>query len=1425
LEAATTDLPLPDVKPVRRRRKWPWLVAACVLFVVLPFLLYLSAVAYVSFGYMNASIEQRLGRVFSSGAKVGGVKTSWLQNLQIENISVDAIDNGKPFTISSVTLDWDLPQLMAGNRIRSATINDPYLALNQDSSGKWNFSLKPTSEGKGGFDIDALNLNGGDLSIQWFNAGRLKLHGLTGSLVSAADKPSREFEIKGTLESSENISLNGVLGPGAAYQVKLSGGINFDKDLAAMMGRKLSVTGRAGCEIAAYREAMVLDSTRGGPVAFDSKLNLRNFVWNFQPGVPNGLTLNMPAQSIQLSGQLPVEFDGSSVLAVDDLKIATDGIGTLSGSAKLPLQPGSSLTMKKVSGTIDFEALNDLFRPRLLEGDYELTGKVSVSGLDMTIPMDEKAPKLKARGMIASNAAHLKIKGFGTLPACEIDGTFDWPSIKDGKLKFGDIAAIGFSLNTLNPSAENYWLGLSSGTTIHNISIDMGNILKSDIGRRVLTGMFDETKQPPTRNELPIDFEGRIDGPKLKVDVELKPGGSTGISVSKLTLSGVKLSRWPLPFAVPKKEFAGVVQKIVADLGGRHQTLALEGEVTAPPEKNEKSLITKFSTSMSTDEHGHWVPGLIKVSHMSVPVPDLDQIFSFSATTGVTGSGSIDLNDAQFDPRSGDMEATMSLDKASLKLNLSKEVQAILFEAAKMTEYGDLLAWYGSLPIDSVIMNNLSTVQSVTMKDGLLKISGRVEPSQIGAKLPIVGETFQPVPAIDVNFEMNLRAPKRNGTLTLRLPTTGIRLVFEENEPGVWTCTTEAASAKMPDNKLVLTAPIDLNKKIIGQVLDGKVTPCSITLSDQKLPQLTAVLAQAGLALPRGFALSGDVKEVKIEIQPFSFDPASPKQIPRATISGRIQSAGVDTPQHQFASLTGNFLCDVTIDGPSVTANGSVKLSSYEALLQNGFFLIPPAEPGHDAELNMTAKVLRSADGGMSIALNQFDFNLGGYAKISAVGSATAAADGTISQMSLKKLQVHLPDMATARDIYGPPNLDNRTPWFGDLDITGESNFNGQFHWLPGNRIALSGKVALKNAAVTLGKSDPLRLQELNGELPIVYLRGEAPDGFSSSLSSELMIGSMNCSAISAKNQTMTFNASPYEFSMHSPLDLLLPAGRVRLEKLVLSKLNGPDEERGIDFRITPTLDIDALLKARGTPLNGIDDCTLIPQPIDCSIKRRADALGAAWYLQTSGSLRAPFFGGQITIDKMRARGLFSATPVFGCDISVRGDQGIRVTQFTEKNPQLKINGRPIGKFSIRANASITGLTFTSLDLAGLQSFTLDLDSVDHRENEYYYDGKLAMALAYDKVRAAFPKWFASDKDIATYTFGVRELGLQLELKDGCLYGPRPKLPGNLIVHAYGAEKGIGVFFTDRFKQDIPGDSSSKIPWADVLKAKTSAPR
>src|SRR5262245_61091074 len=94
---ATPPPSAPAPKTSRQKRGVRfWLKIALCLLAVTPLILYIAARVYVNYGFMNASIEERLSKNFGAPSRVGSMQTDALQNLSINEIAIDPSGAGEP---------------------------------------------------------------------------------------------------------------------------------------------------------------------------------------------------------------------------------------------------------------------------------------------------------------------------------------------------------------------------------------------------------------------------------------------------------------------------------------------------------------------------------------------------------------------------------------------------------------------------------------------------------------------------------------------------------------------------------------------------------------------------------------------------------------------------------------------------------------------------------------------------------------------------------------------------------------------------------------------------------------------------------------------------------------------------------------------------------------------------------------------------------------------------------------------------------------------------------------------------------------------------------------------------------------------------------------------------------------------------------
>ncbi|HYF47869.1 MAG TPA: hypothetical protein VEJ63_00570, partial [Planctomycetota bacterium] len=420
--------------------------------------------------------------------------------------------------------------------------------------------------------------------------------------------------------------------------------------------------------------------------------------------------------------------------------------------------------------------------------------------------------------------------------------------------------------------------------------------------------------------------------------------------------------------------------------------------------------------------------------------------------------------------------------------------------------------------------------------------------------------------------------------------------------------------------------------------------------------------------------------------------------------------------------------------------------------------------------------------------------------------------------------QLQIPDLAAARALLG--DLSNRAPWFGDIGLAGPGSVAGTIKFEPG-KFALSGRMSFNESTVIIGKKTPLTLSGLNGGVPFIVREGEVETP--KDLTEKLRLGAITLGPISAPAQQLGLVAMPNGLRITTPYSLRVPDGEFTLTDTAYTQKT---DSREISFKLGARCDLSALLKRSGVTLNGMDDCVLGGPALACRIVEKRSTLGSDWSLESSGDLRAPFFGGEIRIANLYARGLFGPAPVFGVnEVSASAPEGIKITQLVDKNQHLLFTESQRAdpefvpaKFALRANVEIKSLRISGFDPGSILSFVANVSSAEYKENDYYYNGALAMWLNYPLVRASFPKVLFNDEAIRKLHFGVRHLGFQYELKDGILEGPRPLLPNNLIIEGYGSEMNP---FAQTYKKDIEAEHhidadgrkrhGTRLVWREVM--------
>jgi hypothetical protein len=572
-------------------------------------------------------------------------------------------------------------------------------------------------------------------------------------------------------------------------------------------------------------------------------------------------------------------------------------------------------------------------------------------------------------------------------------------------------------------------------------------------------------------------------------------------------------------------------------------------------------------------------------------------------------------------------------------------------------------------------------------------------------------------------------------------------------------------------------------------------------------------------------AFAGRMKNVHLELRSVSLKSFSAAGLANGKLSGQLENVAYSAPPLvELAQLTGPFTFDLQSRGETFGINALFKFTNYEALLNDGAIYITQPEAGNFGAIRWVGTVRRDATG-VTIQQNQAEIALEDDISAEASGQIRITGD-QLTSAKLETLRIFAKDLKRVIAKYVKPHIEHRAPWFGDIGLEGSAHFDGVLDTDAARATTIKGNLAFQNSRVSLGHDAPFRIDGLNGALPVLLHFGVQPNATPSTevRRAKLTFGPLVAAGLRAERQTLELVASANALKVESPMRVETTLGPVMVGGIALRNMISSTQEPAIDFTLSTRIDLNQILKENGILVNGMEETVLAGEPIACTLEKTSGLRGP-WALDSRGALKGPFYGGNVVLENLKARGIFGPAPVFGADCAITGGaDGIKWTQFSLKNQHLgeKLSGIPgkeLGKISLRANAAIRGIQMTEPTLAGLQAFVFDLDSVPYKDNEFYFDGEMAMSLNEPLVRAAFPSILFGREKIARMTFGVKNIGVQYELRDGGLYGPRPKLPGELILEGYGTESGIGAIFERRLRQDIKGDYKNVTPWATIVKS------
>lgn len=1410
---------------IKRRLKF-WLLFAGGVLLALPLLVYFAAWAYLNLGFLNGTIEARLSKKLGAPAHVGSVSGQALHGLNIEKISIEALDRGAPLTIGSTSVEWNLGELLGSGRLRAVLVDRPQIDLRHDPARGWNFKLKPPAPDESEVQIGRFEIKHGTFSSSLGAAGKIKLSKLDGVFTDLEKRAPSPFSLRGELASGEPFVVEGSAGPAAGdFNVRVLGQLGLQRSLPALLGYDPGASGDVRFNFSSRGDA----AERAQAATVSGSLNLKNILCS----VPNlnRTRLAIPADNIDFEVQaaLPKPGAAENSFELRGLRINSGRFGNISANGAFDRSNGGNLRLFDAGGLLELEALNAAFAPALLGDTLRIKGSAEISDMALRVPLEITGPPMTLNALITSRRLLLDVPGFGNLPPIDFEASIAWPALKRCVVKMADVGVVELSLGDLNRRGNP--LAALELLHIKKLRVDLGQFFDGALGRRLLANTPSD-RSPPLAADMPYSFSGVLNGAPVtqKWSAPFAPGATASLNISGFAAENLSLRKWPLLMRPPRCSFAGPLSADVEFTAGKasRATLsaeikgALDAAVLAEPgarrvEQDLLALKLKYALAILPD--GSWVSQNFEATDVRSSIVGLDQAFRFLDGTGVSLAGELRSERINFNPALKSLDGNVHLEKATCVLPVSDSLRATAAEILRAMNQNVAATVLQSLGlIDKITLGELRADVEFHDAGGKFSAQGSTGPFYVSIKLPLLGDyRAAQIPGVKFHFESTERADGsyfHAGSIDFQNCILSSDVV--QLNGGKWTINGKFSA---PARGLVLAfaGAFDDPNHLAG--------PFKITTPRIELAELQSLLSSAmvpGIAPPDGnrpAAWRGALTQLNLEIAPLSFGGTLLPAM-QARLTGKMDDAGFACDGQAFDRLIGPFTLIVNGSRESVNVDAQATLESYSALLFYGALLIPPPPPGHSSALKLAFHVPVNNAVDSSVRLDKIEASLADMLSFSASGALRRNASGAWTATELNDMLVLIPDLAALSQALGPPNLKGREFWFGDLKLAGKCNFKGAVHWDNLEHFGIDGKLALQNAALIVGKSRIFSAEHLDGEIPVSLRRDGGPprDG---GPRATLRAGKAGFGSYSAENQSVEIEALSNGFVVHSPLAFKSNAGSASIGPLEIGNLWPLSVDPRIAFRLALSIDAGQILRANAIDIPGTENCVLGGTPLECALVKSAGPRGP-WEI-VAGTTRefkgdnflvAPFLDGQLVLANLNARGIFGPAPMLGGTLLLvgknwpeRNQGGVSVQELLKHFPKY-------GQFNARLKASARNIELASFDLNGIQNFTLDVDAAGHHKEEFFFDGKFAMALSYTQARAAFPALF-SDEYIRSLTFGIGDFSFQCQLENGVLKGPRAKLPGGLILEGYGAESNP---FATRYKKDIRGDFEYQIPWSEFLR-------
>jgi len=429
-------------------------------------------------------------------------------------------------------------------------------------------------------------------------------------------------------------------------------------DLATVGWPGKAPSGKVVYRFDARRDWSVYTGTVGD-VVFDGRVDLNRFRWPLS----ESLALIAPGRRVELRARIP-SLDPATLPDVEDLALNVEGMGTLSGRVAFSKGDGSGSSGQR--GVFEKGQLRLAIDsvPRWFEGlnflpDWKKEGEVILENARVSVPLDD-VKGLTYQARVALPELKLGIPGAGELPAiklqADVSGSLKGAKIGGGEAKFGEIGSLVFQSEAGWKDLSGAWLELLKAVDVRSFDLDLGALLQTEVGRRLVTGRIGKGKAP-TLDELPFVASGRLRARDLKATTKVD-GDLTSVSLAGVEARDLEIQRTPLPVDLAGIKLNGGLSGEVRAAGTQARAVRLSGDVTGV---GTQPLVARFGLRMDAGESGKLGLSGADVPLLKVPLAGLLDVFGLSKY--LKCSGDLTVTDASYDATEGSASGLIRFEK------------------------------------------------------------------------------------------------------------------------------------------------------------------------------------------------------------------------------------------------------------------------------------------------------------------------------------------------------------------------------------------------------------------------------------------------------------------------------------------------------------------------------------------------------------------------------------------------------------------------------------------------------------------------------------------------------------------------------------------------------------------------------------------